>query len=381
MIPAGQHLKMTVTLVGVETQTLLDKMHVTPPSGRDGGHQLEYIVILVAALEQTQITVDAGYEAVYLILTAAETEGGECLIGAAQRPVVGIDTVYLDMNAQERDTLTPVLAVELTRVHLTAHSLQATPELRQHGEYHSLILGADNDIIHKTDIVQPTLIDSPVVQFIQIVVHGVLPDQVTDGTAYAGRFLKQALALWNIHPLPYGCAAGAVPGGIGEDGNLQDVVELVKVITVVPAFHQILQDTESIVLAGVGKVALQIHLDIISRAGIPTADVIHILDNLIHGRVLTVALSVVIGPVGQLILYERPHADIKVVMEETQRETAGKDLTRSWIAAYEGIGGRPEGMIVYVILYLEQVPLPVQLKLNRVGRAAFVLAGAQHSHI
>ena len=189
-------------------------MHITPPSGRDGGHQLEYIVILVATLEQTQITVDAGYEAVYLILTAAETEGGERLIGAAQRPVVGIDTVYLDMNTQERDTLTPVLAVELTRVHLTAHSLQAAPELRQHGEYHSLILGADDDIIHKTDIMQPTLINSPVVQIIQIVVHGVLPDQVTDGTAYTGRFLKQALAFRDILNGSKGdaCADGASAG-------------------------------------------------------------------------------------------------------------------------------------------------------------------------
>ena len=381
MIPAGQHLKVMISVPGVYTQTLADEPHIFQPLLRDSLNEPHNVVILVTALEQAQVAVHARNETVYLILTAAAAEGGQHVTGAAQSAVIHVDTVYLDVHTQECDTLTPVLTVELVRMHHAAYQRQSAAEFRQHGQHHLLVVSTYHNVINETDIMKPTLINSPVVQIVQIVVHGVLPDEMADSTSDAGRFLKQTLALGNVHPLPYRCAAGAVPCRIGEYRYLKDVVHLVEVGTVIAAEHQFFQETERIVLSGVGEITLKVQLYVIRVTGIAVAHVIHILYDFVDGGILAVTLAVVIGAGGQFHLYERPHADIQIVMEQTQGEAAGKDLAGFGIAAYEGIGGRPEGVIVYISLDLTQVTLPVQLKLNRVGRVALVFPGAQHGSV
>lgn len=68
------------------------------------------------------------------------------------------------------------------------------------------------------------------------------------------------------------------------------------------------------VLACVGEVAGEVHLEYPGVPGEAPADVIDILYHLVDCNVLAVAHTVIEGAVGQALLYERPEAYINVVV-------------------------------------------------------------------
>lgn len=169
---------------------------------REAAQYLHRTVEPVHVLARTKVAVHGSQKPLHTVLSDVPVKVSDPVLCPADDSAVHVDAVKLDVNTYPFHALRRVLAVELLLVQPRAQRGQPTAQLRHHvGKEGRLVLHDENHVIHEPLVVYAER-QYPLVYFVEIVVHGVLPNQVANSCTDAVWLVEQAFLRLDLSPLP-----------------------------------------------------------------------------------------------------------------------------------------------------------------------------------
>ena len=109
---------MLVAFIGLEASPVVVVVAVPEPLRGDFLHNVSYLAVVVPVLHHAEEAIDRREKVLNLRGIGEPVPLAYSHATAADCPVVCVDSVVFDMNAEQADALAVVLLVSLTRVHL-----------------------------------------------------------------------------------------------------------------------------------------------------------------------------------------------------------------------------------------------------------------------
>lgn len=165
-----------VARVGLKAAAMFVEVDEFPPARVDEVEKVPHLSVGVAVLALAEVGVQAVEQRLDFGGFRAVVQFVDLDAGPVQDPVVDVDSVEADVVAEKLEALAVMLAVEFRRVHLASVHGESSSDLRHQSQDAFLVVGHDDGVIDKSGIKEAHLVDGPVVQVIEVVVHSVLPD-------------------------------------------------------------------------------------------------------------------------------------------------------------------------------------------------------------
>ncbi len=289
---------------------------------------------------------------------------------------VHVHPVHPYVHPEAFHALGVVLAVELALVQPRAEGREPPPQFGDERERHFPVVGHYGDVIHETLEADAPDGGQPLVDFVEVPVHGVLPDEEAYRRARALRLREEAL-FGRYEGAFLRCGEdAAMCRRIAEDAGTEDVEKLVAVAPVIAGLYDFAQLGIGDVLTYVREAALQVELHhprVAARE--PAAHLVYVRDYGVLASLLPHPDAVVEGVRAEPSFKQRAEADVEVVVENPRGHVGGEHLAGPRGHGYKCVGGRPQASADDIAVQGGAVRLPVQLEVRLVGRPPFVGAG------
>ena len=143
---------MTISWQRLDAQPVLIEFGVVPPFGVDFVKQVSHSCVTVAGLALAEVAVETLLEGLNLFGPRAAVQFANPFLGPKEDPVIDVDSVNLDVAPNKLETLAPVLANELVRVHPTSLLGEPPSNLREERQDGFLVWRNDYGVVHETGV-------------------------------------------------------------------------------------------------------------------------------------------------------------------------------------------------------------------------------------
>lgn len=144
-------------------------------------HRVAENPVGVAPLEDSEVRIDCRYKSLDLAGARATVEVHDGKTCPPDNAPGWVHAPHLDCISEQIHALRVVLAVELARMQTAAVRLKPPLDFgKRIGEKRLLVLHDEIHIIDETDVVRRDVIQHPMIEVVEVVVHPVLPKQMPD---------------------------------------------------------------------------------------------------------------------------------------------------------------------------------------------------------